>query len=54
LDVTFTVIVHEELAGTTPAESVSEAPPALADTVPEQPVPETAAEGDAVLTSPAG
>jgi len=53
-DVTFTVMVQDEFAGIAPDESARLAPPALADTVPPQPAPEIVADGDAVLTSPAG
>jgi hypothetical protein len=53
-DVTFTVIVHELLAGIVPEESATLVPPAPADTVPEHPAPEIAPDGDAVLASPAG
>src|SRR5512140_977654 len=54
LEVTLTVIVHEDEAGTTPPESVRLAPAAAALTVPEQPAPLMAAAGVPVFTRPAG
>ena len=51
-EVTFTVTVHELLAGTTPAESARELPPLAAVTTPAPHV--VAPEADAVFTRPGG
>jgi hypothetical protein len=52
--VTFTVIVHEDRAGTVAPVSDALAAPALAVTVPVHPAPLTAPFGVAVFTRPAG
>lgn len=52
--VTFTVTVHDEVAGIVAPERATLAPPAAAVTIPVHPAPDSAPDGAAVFTNPAG